>query len=1082
MSDEKPADDAADGAEKTENPLLDEGLWFRAGPATLVVRDGAWIVLVPGARKSLIDAAWAVLKDRPDSADALMSALIEKAGFEGPDDLKAVMFGFTHGESTTICVKGSTPIGVYTADGSQQVIGTDEEPVVTKTFDGVRRVAFGDLPDESSTGGLRIETGMARIRGFVHALVDPSSLDDDARSALAQQVKDDGRSIETEEAKKKRAEAPPPPPKPKPSTSSSSSGSFSSMSPRSATAATRRMSSPSRTSSTRGPAKPETPEKPAGPSVFDNLFSSSPTQPASAAPAPAQPAPAAQDAVAPAAPASSTPAASAASASTAPATETTPAAAPPADGATASSASAQGTASSPQSEQRPRRRLVSTSLFDRRRAAPAKEKTAPAQSPAPQQAPQQEETPPQPSPADENPVQPSPAPAEESAPTPNTDSVEPPASTEAETAKPTAPVEPAEPAARAESAEPPASAEAEPEPGAPAEPAEPAAPAEEDSAAAAAPADSAAPAEPAMPGEPARPQPAPRSSATSMPTPEPPEDDDSPVTLVAPIDDDDAGEDDAESAAAAAPAQNAPASAPSLPSDTEDDGADEYDDLFGKTIFRRIEDAAVRKRDDEHEDEPAQKEKSPAPEPKPEPESPQQGSENEQTSALAQPLGATADAASSTIGGDFIDWVPGVGREAPEIAHTAARRAAAPPPPPTAYPQVHMPERPPTPTRAQHVSQQPAPPAGQNPAYPSATSVPGSAAQQIPPQQPAPGQYGPGHPAMGSPAAPPQGYGAPQHPVGPHYPAGPQRPAAPMGPAGHAPGAPQPPASWQQGSFASPAAPQPVHRPAPPQMGQRPAGPHPTQGFGAPGQPPHGASPQAPAAAPPGIPQQGQPPQGMRPQGASPQGPRHASAPHPVPAAGPAPQASAAPQHAPAAPPGPGNDPASARGENTHRGTPRSSSSNTSAPQLVGVVCPAGHANPPERGACFVCGAALGGATETVTRPVLGSVEISTGGSFTLERSAIIGRRPRASRVSGSDVPQLVTVPSPQQDVSRSHLELRLEGWRVLAVDLGTTNGTTLLRAGNAARRLRPREGVGLISGDTLDLGDGVVLLMRGLP
>src|SRR5699024_4479669 len=82
-------------------------------------------------------------------------------------------------------------------------------------------------------------------------------------------------------------------------------------------------------------------------------------------------------------------------------------------------------------------------------------------------------------------------------------------------------------------------------------------------------------------------------------------------------------------------------------------------------------------------------------------------------------------------------------------------------------------------------------------------------------------------------------------------------------------------------------------------------------------------------------------------------------------------------------------------------------------------------------------------------------------------------------RVSGHDVPQLITVPSPQQDISRSHLELRLEGWHVVALDMGTTNGTTLLRPGMEPVRLRTREGVVLTVGDQIDLGDGIQLLLK---
>lgn len=143
---------------------------------------------------------------------------------------------------------------------------------------------------------------------------------------------------------------------------------------------------------------------------------------------------------------------------------------------------------------------------------------------------------------------------------------------------------------------------------------------------------------------------------------------------------------------------------------------------------------------------------------------------------------------------------------------------------------------------------------------------------------------------------------------------------------------------------------------------------------------------------------------------------------------------------------------------------------------LPGIVCSNGHANSPERAQCRVCAGPLDGPTRTVARPPLGALQISGGDSIVLDRSAIIGRRPRASRVSGDDVPQLITVPSPQQDISRSHVEVRLEGWHVVATDLGTTNGTTLHRPGHDPVRLRPREGRVLQDGDVLDLGDDVRL------
>ena len=94
----------------------------------------------------------------------------------------------------------------------------------------------------------------------------------------------------------------------------------------------------------------------------------------------------------------------------------------------------------------------------------------------------------------------------------------------------------------------------------------------------------------------------------------------------------------------------------------------------------------------------------------------------------------------------------------------------------------------------------------------------------------------------------------------------------------------------------------------------------------------------------------------------------------------------------------------------------------------------------------------------------------------------VAGRYPQAHVVTAqAQAPRLVTVPSPSQDISRSHLEVRLEGWNVLLVDLTTVNGTTLLRPGQPPRRLHPQEPTLVVSGDVADLGDGVRLTFEGV-
>ncbi|WEK61962.1 MAG: FHA domain-containing protein [Candidatus Microbacterium colombiense] len=114
--------------------------------------------------------------------------------------------------------------------------------------------------------------------------------------------------------------------------------------------------------------------------------------------------------------------------------------------------------------------------------------------------------------------------------------------------------------------------------------------------------------------------------------------------------------------------------------------------------------------------------------------------------------------------------------------------------------------------------------------------------------------------------------------------------------------------------------------------------------------------------------------------------------------------------------------------------------------------------------------------------PLAGRIRVSTGQVVALDRTVIIGRRPRSTRASGANLPHLVAVESPQQDISRSHLEVRPEGDTVVVIDLHTTNGSTLLRPGADPMRLHPGEQTLVLSGDVVDLGDGVTVAFEDLP
>lgn len=98
----------------------------------------------------------------------------------------------------------------------------------------------------------------------------------------------------------------------------------------------------------------------------------------------------------------------------------------------------------------------------------------------------------------------------------------------------------------------------------------------------------------------------------------------------------------------------------------------------------------------------------------------------------------------------------------------------------------------------------------------------------------------------------------------------------------------------------------------------------------------------------------------------------------------------------------------------------------------------------------------------------------STGGSVPLDGPVLIGRAPNG----GAHEPDaaLLRVPSPSQDISRTHVRVAPSQWGYDVTDMNSTNGTTVRRAGEGPLRLEPGETVGVRVGDVVDLGDGVTL------
>jgi hypothetical protein len=141
------------------------------------------------------------------------------------------------------------------------------------------------------------------------------------------------------------------------------------------------------------------------------------------------------------------------------------------------------------------------------------------------------------------------------------------------------------------------------------------------------------------------------------------------------------------------------------------------------------------------------------------------------------------------------------------------------------------------------------------------------------------------------------------------------------------------------------------------------------------------------------------------------------------------------------------------------------------------IYCPRRHANPPDAALCRICADPIPGQNPvTVPRPPLGVLRASTGEATDLDRLIIVGRQPRAHGLVGTELPRLVTVPSPNQDVSRSHLEVRVEGWQVLVVDLDSLNGTVITMPGRPPQRIRANMPMLVGPGTTITLADEITL------
>ncbi|HEY0249361.1 MAG TPA: FHA domain-containing protein [Gryllotalpicola sp.] len=101
-------------------------------------------------------------------------------------------------------------------------------------------------------------------------------------------------------------------------------------------------------------------------------------------------------------------------------------------------------------------------------------------------------------------------------------------------------------------------------------------------------------------------------------------------------------------------------------------------------------------------------------------------------------------------------------------------------------------------------------------------------------------------------------------------------------------------------------------------------------------------------------------------------------------------------------------------------------------------------------------------------------LELPDGTHETLDRPTIVGRSPSASRVSGGELPRLLTVGGTDPDISRNHVRFTVEGGTVVITDLHSRNGTVISLPGRPPQKLREGEPTSALAGTVVDLGGGI--------
>jgi hypothetical protein len=144
-------------------------------------------------------------------------------------------------------------------------------------------------------------------------------------------------------------------------------------------------------------------------------------------------------------------------------------------------------------------------------------------------------------------------------------------------------------------------------------------------------------------------------------------------------------------------------------------------------------------------------------------------------------------------------------------------------------------------------------------------------------------------------------------------------------------------------------------------------------------------------------------------------------------------------------------------------------------PKAKGFLCARGHLNDPRTLFCNLCGIRMAERTGVFVegvRPPLGLLVFDNGATVSIDADYLLGREPETDERVRTGTLRPLLIIDESGGVSRHHAEIRLDGWDVLLLDIGSANGTLVAPAGASAwSSLVPGQPVRLTPGMAVRMG-----------